>query len=110
MVKGSAFLVSALLLSLASLAAAASCTVNGEDVPCDQFWEGYGWFFGAMGVFWAVGMVIVLVGTVFWVWMLVDCANRDFKDKTKWIIILALTSMFGALVYYLLIKRKKAAN
>jgi H+/Cl- antiporter ClcA len=94
------------LVVVSSAYAAATCTVNGRDVPCDQFWDDYGWLFGAMGIFWVIAMVFALIGTIFWVWMLVDCANRSFKQKTKWIVIIAVLNIIGAVAYYLIIKRK----
>ncbi len=43
----------------------------------------------------------------FWVWMIIDCAQRDFKDDTEkivWILVIVLASFIGALIYYLVIK------
>lgn len=56
--------------------------------------------------------VLVFGGMALWVMMLVDVAKRpnsDFKhenDKVAWILILSLTSIVGAVVYYFLVKRK----
>jgi len=104
--RASVALAWVLLLTSAASLASASCTVNGKEVPCDEFWRDYGWLFGAMGIFWVVAMIVALVGTVFWIWMLIDCANRNFKEKTTWIIILAVGNILGAIIYYLLVKRK----
>lgn len=41
--------------------------------------------------------------------MIVDVAKRKFKDendKVVWILIVVLTGIIGALIYYFVIKRK----
>ncbi len=71
----------------------------------------------AMRQFWFFPFALVLVFTMialiifvfaFWIWMIVDCAKRNFKndlEKIIWIVIIAITSWVGALVYYIVIKR-----
>lgn len=79
---------------------AARCTAFGKEIPCDQFWASYWWIF-------AIVIVIFVVIFGFWIWMLVDCIRRkNFKDKTLWILIILLTSLIGAIVYYFVVKRK----
>lgn len=42
-------------------------------------------------------------GTVFWIWMLVDCAKnepRKGNDRIVWVLVIALTHLLGALIYY----------
>jgi hypothetical protein len=41
--------------------------------------------------------------TAFWIWMLVDCAKRISGGDSKqvgWLIVVALTHGFGALIYF----------
>ncbi len=48
---------------------------------------------------------LIIVGTVFWVWMLVNCAmNKRISDtqKTVWILIIIFTHLIGALLYLFL--------
>jgi len=55
----------------------------------------------------AVTLVIGLV--VFWIWMIVDCAKRNFKkdsDKIIWILVIIFVQVIGAYIYYFVIKRK----
>ncbi len=43
-----------------------------------------------------------ILGTIFWIWMLVDCATNEpseGNDKIVWILIIALTHLLGALLY-----------
>lgn len=68
--------------------------------------DGLLWFpfmavgFGAMMI---VGILIAL----FWVWMIVDCAQRKFKNKVEkivWLVVVVLLGWVGALAYYLAIR------
>lgn len=48
-------------------------------------------------------------GTVFWVWMLIECATKESNegnDKLVWILIIIFTHWIGALIY-LLVRRPK---
>ncbi len=48
------------------------------------------------------GLVIIL-GTIFWIWMLVDCATNEpaqSNDKVVWILVIALTHVIGAAIYF----------
>ncbi len=48
--------------------------------------------------------LIGILGTVFWIWMLIDCATKESSqgnDKIVWIIVIALTHFIGALIYFL---------
>ena len=57
-------------------------------------------FDGAMFI-----IAILLLG--FWIWMLIDCAKRKFKnniEKIIWIIAIVLGHWFGSLIYFIVIK------
>jgi hypothetical protein len=48
-------------------------------------------------------LLFVLLGTIFWVWMLIDCATRESNEGNErivWILILLFTHVFGAVIYY----------
>ena len=50
-----------------------------------------------------------VLGSIFWIWALVDCVTKepsDDNDKTIWILIIIFTHFIGALLY-LLIRRPK---
>ena len=54
-------------------------------------------------LFLGVGLMGV-VGTVLWIWMLIDCATKEpsaGNDKIVWILVIALTHWIGALIYFL---------
>jgi hypothetical protein len=47
--------------------------------------------------------VIGVLGTLFWIWMLIDCAINEpsqCNDKVIWIFIIIVTHFIGGLIYY----------
>jgi len=45
-----------------------------------------------------------LLGTVLWIWMLIDCAMNEpseGSDKIVWILVILFTHGLGALIYLL---------
>lgn len=52
----------------------------------------------------ALGLTIFII--VFWIWMLVDCLQREkFNDKLVWIIVLIFLNIVGAVLYYFIVKQ-----
>lgn len=52
-------------------------------------------------------VAIAVFALVFWIWMIIDCAKRDFKkdnDKVIWILVIVLLQVLGAIIYYFAIK------
>ena len=57
----------------------------------------------------------VILGFVFWLWMLIDCLKRpDDKfaiggnnAKLIWVLVIIFTGFIGALIYYFIIKIKR---
>ena len=63
---------------------------------------------GFVILIWLIGLLIGLVSlaaTIFWIWMIIDCAKRDFKDKVVWILIIVFLHILGAVIYYFVVKR-----
>lgn len=69
----------------------------------------------ALAVFPALAFLVIAIIAlvvfcfVFWILMIVDCANRKFKnenDKIVWILILIFLQVIGAIIYYFVIKSK----
>jgi len=88
-----------LLALLLPLASADSCYVNGRQVSCSDFWA-------SLGAFFVVFIIVIALCIIFWIWMLIDCAKRQFNDKLVWILIILLVGTLGAIIYYFVIKRK----
>ena len=54
-----------------------------------------------------------VVGTIFWIWMLIDCATKEpstGNDKIVWVIVIALTHWIGALIYLLVRRPQRIAE
>nr|WP_245527585.1 PLD nuclease N-terminal domain-containing protein [Methanosalsum zhilinae] len=48
---------------------------------------------------------VFIFGTIFWIWMLVDCALNEpseGNDKLVWVVIIVFTHLIGALIYFLI--------
>jgi len=55
-------------------------------------------------------IVVGLLGTVFWIWMLIDCIQyerNDSNDKVVWLLIIIFTHFIGALVYFFIRRRPR---
>ena len=49
-------------------------------------------------------MSLGVLGTLLWIWMLVECATKEpdhGNDKIIWVLIIVLTHWVGALIYFL---------
>ena len=48
---------------------------------------------------------ISIAALVFWIMMIVHAASHNINNKAIWIILMVLTGIIGALIYYFAIKR-----
>ncbi|MBV9259526.1 MAG: PLDc_N domain-containing protein [Ktedonobacteraceae bacterium] len=49
--------------------------------------------------------ILAILGSVFWIWMIVDCATnepRNTNDKIIWLLVIIFVHFVGALLYYLI--------
>ena len=83
--------------------------MNSTSVDISQSFGGF-----AAGLFAVIAFLIVLclLLTAFWVWMVVDCANAPMEsgDKTAWILILLFTHLLGAVLYYFIPRRERLSK
>lgn len=57
----------------------------------------------------AAFFALLVLPVIFYIWMLVDCAKRKFKEensKVVWILVIALAGLIGAIIYYFAVKIK----
>ena len=55
-------------------------------------------------------ILLVIASVGFWIWMIVDCAKRKFKDDTMkiiWLLVMVLIGIIGAIVYFFVVKVNK---
>jgi hypothetical protein len=83
--------------------AAAQCTVNGKEIPCDQFWRDYGW------IFWTGGTLFFVI-MAFWIWMLVDCLKSTRQDKLVWVLVLLFGNIIGAVLYFFIARKARGTG
>ena len=60
-----------------------------------------------IAAFGAAAIIVAVLIVIFWIWMLIDCANRKFKndvEKILWIVIIVIGGWLGALVYLIVIR------
>jgi apolipoprotein N-acyltransferase len=92
-----------LSIFLIAQSALATCTLNGEIIPCDQMPK---WPF----VFMILFFVFMMLALAFWIWMIVDVAKYEKEETTMWVLIVVLLSFFGAIIYYFVRKRKRGRD
>lgn len=54
----------------------------------------------------ALATAVIIVLLVFWAWMLIDCLERKFKDRSSkiaWALVILFGHVLGALIYYLVV-------
>jgi Phospholipase_D-nuclease N-terminal len=47
--------------------------------------------------------IVALLGTIFWIWAIIDCASNEpagGNDKLIWLLVVILVHFVGALIYY----------
>jgi len=69
------------------------------------FWWSWGWPFSILGKL--AEIVLGIAVLVFWIFMIIDCAQRNFRRKNEkifWIIVLILVQWVGAVIYYFVVK------
>ncbi len=51
--------------------------------------------------------MVSLFGFVFWIWLILDCIQRDFREpmmKVVWIVLMIALPLIGSLLYFFLEK------
>lgn len=51
-----------------------------------------------------IPLLLGVLGTVFWIWMLVECLTKESSegnDKIIWALVILLTHFLGAFIYYI---------
>ena len=70
-------------------------------------------WFPFMAAGFGIMMLIGIIVFVFWLWMIIDCARRNFKnmaEKIVWLLITILGGWIGALIYLLVVRVSNPAG
>jgi nitrate reductase gamma subunit len=57
-----------------------------------------------MGILTPLFILIVIGGSIFWLWAIIDCITKEpseGNDKIIWFLLILFTTVIGALIYYL---------
>ena len=93
--------------TLMPLLASAQCELNGKEVPCEELTQGAaGWILGGGLVFLGIMMLLLLVLTIFWIWMLVHAIAKPIENKAVWIVLMLIFGIPVSIAYFFLVKRK----
>jgi hypothetical protein len=69
---------------------------------------------GLIGLFFVLVMGgAAVLATVFWIWMLVDCAMKEpsqGNDKIVWVLVILFTHVIGAALYFFIRRPKRIAQ
>ncbi len=59
---------------------------------------------GAVLVFGCMFALLGLAMFAFWIWMLIDCVQRDYgndnSEKIVWVLVIVLAQILGAIIYF----------
>jgi Phospholipase_D-nuclease N-terminal len=58
-------------------------------------------------------LFIGVAGTIFWIWMIVECATKEpnqGNDKIIWVLVIIFTHWIGALIYYFVRRPQRIAQ
>lgn len=61
--------------------------------------QGAGYAFSGLMI---VFIIIAIIASIFWLWMLIDCltSNLPPAEKLLWTIVILFLHLLGALIYY----------
>jgi phospholipase D-like protein len=57
--------------------------------------------------------LFAVVGTIFWIWMLIDCVTKETNEGSNrliWVLIIIFTHWIGALIYLIVRRRQRMAE
>ncbi len=83
-----------------------TCTLNGQEVPCDELLDAAQPYMWMGGVAMMAMLALGIASFVFWLMMLMHACTHENKDKTLWILIIVFTGFIGAVIYYFVVKRE----
>ncbi|MBX4212014.1 PLDc N-terminal domain-containing protein [Candidatus Pacearchaeota archaeon] len=65
------------------------------------------WFFPFVVSLGALVFLLTAILFVFWIWMLIDCAQRRFLnnwEKVVWLVVIVFGWWIGSLVYFIVVR------
>jgi hypothetical protein len=55
-----------------------------------------------VGAVWLAFLIVALLLSIFWIWMLIDCLSSSMPsgEKLIWLLVILFTHIIGAVLYY----------
>ena len=72
-----------------------------------------GWEFILLMMFLVPFALVTVLGTVFWIWMLIDCVTKETNEGSNrliWVLIILFTHWIGALIYLIVRRPQRKAE
>lgn len=83
-------------------AQAATCKVNGQEVPCGDV---SGALIGGGLIFVFVMLALGVVSLIIWIKMLIHAIQHGGDNKVAWILVIVFAGVLGAIIYYFVVKK-----
>ena len=64
------------------------------------------WFWPFMALGAGIAIVVGIIFFVIWIWAIIDCARRSFKndvEKIVWLLVIVLGTWVGTIVYFIVV-------
>jgi len=66
---------------------------------------------GPIGVPELIILFILIPGSLFWLWMLIDCVSKDDQaHRVPWALVIFFTHFLGAVAYFFLRRSTRVAD
>ena len=72
-----------------------------------------GWELILLMMFLVPFALVTVLGTVFWIWMLIDCVTKETNEGSNrliWVLIILFTHWIGALIYLIVRRPQRKAE
>ncbi|HWB59372.1 MAG TPA: PLDc N-terminal domain-containing protein [Chthoniobacteraceae bacterium] len=59
-----------------------------------------------------IPLILGLVATIFWIWMLVDAVTSSLAgtEKIVWVLVIVFLHVLGAVLYYFIARKPRAIS
>ena len=67
--------------------------------------------FAVGGAIFIIFMIIALIATVFWIWMIIDVltSNLPGPEKVLWFCVIFFLHLLGAIIYFVVARQGRAS-
>ena len=70
------------------------------------------WIFGGLGIVAGLAvLLVILLLTIFWIWMIIEAITNHALDDTErlvWVLVIFFSHFIGSILYFVLVRSKRA--